>query len=333
MSTPDVRMPYRHGVIPAAPYSNRAPSPPSIMIPTPNLQLNQHIKVVPAYDKVDPASLSADDLQIITQNKVQLARDTASSWTYESRRVAQPVLDFIYLGPSSMARDRKWLRENGITMLLAARDSQMANMRLMVTDKVAQELGLEAAYVDVSGYNELIRALPNAVRSINNHMLNVFRGQRISTAVTVEQGKMAIPDQQFKRGKVLVFCESGNDRSAGVVVAYLMSIFGMTMIEACQFVHFKRFCVSLTDELRLVLKSYEEILIAQRTVHRHELDSGASMAKKQKRGLDDLMGDDEDETGTDERMEVDRDRFQGRSFIPFVDANDDISMDEDPRPT
>ncbi|KAI2464552.1 phosphatases II [Annulohypoxylon bovei var. microspora] len=321
----------RHGALPAAPYSARPPSPPSILIPAPNLHNgHEHIVVVPDYEKVDPASLSADDLMIITQNhKEQLAKDSAVNWTYESRRVAQPILDFVYLGPSSVARDREWLRNTGITMLLAARDSKMADIRLMATEKVAQELGIQSEYVDVSGYNELIRAFPSVVRTINDHMLNVFRGQRIDdTMMQVEDGKMAIPQERFQRGKVLVFCETGNDRSAGVVVAYLMSVFGLSMVEACQFVHFRRFCVSMTDELRFVLQSYEGILSAQRIVHQHELTnitnqdtSGSMKTRTMKRGIEDTMDQDEEIGGTDEGVALDYDRFMGRrSFVPFVDA-------------
>ncbi|KAI1206473.1 phosphatases II [Annulohypoxylon truncatum] len=326
----DIPTPSRHGVFPAAPYSTRPPSPPSIMIPAPNLHhTNEHIAVVPNYEKVDPASLSADDLKIITQNyKEQLAKDSAANWTYESRRIAQPILDFVYLGPSSVARDREWLRKTGITMLLAARDAKMADIRLMATDRVAQELGIQSEYVDVSGYNELIRAFPSVVRTINNHMLDVFRGQRINNAnMQVEDGKMVIPQEKFQRGKVLVFCETGNDRSAGVVVAYLMSVFGLSMVEACQFVNFKRFCVSIADDLKYVLQSYEGILSAQRVVHQHELssitnqDTGESMKTRTKRRFADTVDQDEEMGETDDGMALDYDRFMGRrSFVPFVDV-------------
>ncbi|KAI1650475.1 phosphatases II [Daldinia loculata] len=330
---------HRHGAIPAAPYSMRPPSPPSIVIPAPTLHsANEHIKIVPTYEKVDPASLSIDDLKIITQNyKEQLAQDSALNWAYENRRVAQPILDFLYLGPSSIARDRQWLLKTGITMLLAARDSQMAVMHLMAPSKVAQELGIQLECVDVSGYNELIRAFPSAVRTINDHMLNVFRGQRISnTQMQVEDGKMAIPHEKFQRGKVLVFCETGNDRSASVVVAYLMSVFGMSMIESCQFVHFKRFCVSLNDDLRFVLKSYEDLLSAQRTVHRHELDcrstqtNGASSnVQKLKRGIEATFDEDEEMGESGESIALDHDRFLDRErFVPFVDMVDEDMEEE-----
>ncbi|KAI0388052.1 phosphatases II [Hypomontagnella monticulosa] len=320
----------RPGTIATSPFSKRPPSPPPVVIPAPTLRHgSDRIKVVPTYNNVDPASLSADDLQIITQNYMeQLADDSAVNWSYEKRREAQSILDFLYLGPSSVLQDRQWLRDNGITMLLAARDSKMAVARLLSGDKVAQELGIEAACVDVSSYEDLVHAFPSAIRTINDHMLSVYRGQRIHDVQgQVEDGKMAIPQQTFRRGRVLVFCETGNDRSAGVVAAYLMSVFGMPMVEACQFVQFKRFCITLTDSLRYILLAYEGILVAQRTVHRHELENGSNQTKKLKlkRGFDDMLEKDQEMEDHDEAMKSDQDRFSGRqAFAPFIDVDVDI---------
>ncbi|KAI1764271.1 phosphatases II [Hypoxylon sp. FL1150] len=322
-------LPLRHGALPTSPYSARPPSPPSVIIPAPIMtNTTECIKVVPTYENIDPASLSVEDLEIITQNhKQQLASDSAYNWTYESRRVAQPILDFLYLGPSSIARDRQWLVDNGITMMLAARDSRHAGVRLMANEKLARELGIQAEYVDVANYNELIRAFPSAIRKINDHMLKVFREQRLTnTALQVRHGEMAIPTGKIRRGNVLVYCETGNDRSAGVVVAYLMSVFGMPMVKACQFTHFKRFCVGLGEELRFLLKSYEDILIAQRTVHHHErsrsfpTNLNSAQVTKSKRGYGDTLDDDEEMGGTDETMVQDYERFRNRpAFVPFID--------------
>ncbi|KAI2607084.1 phosphatases II [Hypoxylon fragiforme] len=325
MATSVSPMTPRRSAKPAAPYSTRAPSPPPIIIPAPSLHgAHNRLKVVPNYEKVDPVSLSIDDIAIITQShKEQLTNDSNTNWSYESRHVAQPILDYLYLGPFSVVRNREWLRETGITMLLAARDSQMASIRLMAVDKVAEELGIQATYVDVSNYNELIRAFPTSVRSINDHLLNVFRGQRISDVdVQIGDGQMVIPSNNLRRAKVLVFCETGNDRSAGVVVAYLMSAFGMDMIEACQFVHYKRFCVSLHDDLRQTLRSFEDILRAQRTVHRYELESSTSGVRRQKRSIDEAQDQNEEMGETNENTATDEDRFVGRTFVPFVDDND-----------
>ncbi|KAI1501032.1 protein-tyrosine phosphatase-like protein [Biscogniauxia marginata] len=326
---------YYNTAIPAAPYSSRPPSPPSIVIPTPVfLNASEPMKVVPSYASIDPASLSVRDLEIITQNgKTQIAHDSGHAWAYESRRTAQPILDFLYLGPSTVARDRKWLRDNGITLLLAARDAQMAEIRLMAVDKVADELGIQAEHVDVRGYHELIRAFPTTVRKINDHVLSIYREQALSSpSLDVQDGSMVINEANFRRGKVLVFCETGNDRSAGIVVAYLMAVFGMNMVQACQFIHYKRFCVSLDEEMKYVLKTYEDILVAQRTVHQHELASSTASPepkKKGKRGHDDTVDEDQAMDGTPEAAAPDRDRFYGRqAFVPFLDSKE-VIMGED----
>ncbi|KAI0010004.1 protein-tyrosine phosphatase-like protein [Xylariaceae sp. FL0662B] len=313
------------GVRQAAPYE-QPPSPPVIIIPTPDIRnASEPLTVVPNYTNIDPAALSVNDLEIITQNRrEQTAHDSALSWAYESRRTAQPILDFLYLGPSSVARDRQWLRDNGITMLLAARDAQMAEFRLMAVDKVAQELGIQAEHVDVSGYQELIRAFPSTVQKINDHMLHIYHQQGLGWSnAGAKEGSTAIDPANIRRGRVLVFCETGNTRSAAVVVAYLMAVLGMDMVSACQFVHFKRFSISLDEDLKKILQTYWEILVAQRNVHSQNLDAAASnQAKKQKRCIDDTMDEDEGMGGTIDVPSVDRDRFVGRqAFAPFVDVN------------
>ncbi|KAI1825465.1 phosphatases II [Xylaria intraflava] len=284
------------------------------------------ISVVPHYDNVDPASLSDKDLAIITQNGLeQVAHDSAATWTYETRRVAQPILDFLYLGPSSVARNRSWLQAEGITMILAARDTRQAGLNFMAVDKIAQELGIEARYVDVSGYHELIRAFPSAIRMINDHMLQVHRsgpGDAIKRE-TPDEG-VAARQPGSKRGKILVFCETGNGRSASIVTAYVMAVLGISMEQACQFVNFKRFCVSMDDDLKHILKAYEDVLVAQRTVHQYQRSSDANTtAKKEKRGIDETVADDDNDdrmTGTDQYPGLDQDRFVGRDiFVPFVD--------------
>lgn len=308
---------------PTAPYTKRAPSPPTLFIPAGDWATP--VKIVPRYDNVDPASLSAKDLAIITQNGLeQVAYDSAPYWAYESRRVAQPILDFLYLGPSNVIRDRQWLRAQGITMILAARDSRQAGLNLMAVDKLAHELGIEAHSIDVSGYHELTRAFPSAIRVINNHMLRIYRDQAVENLnIDVRHETMAINEASFRRGKVLVFCETGNNRSAAIVCAYLMAVLGLGAVQACQFVAYKRLCACLDEDLKHTLVAYEDILLAQRTVHHHELGSDlVSISKRSKRGIEETIDVDGDNmmTGIDRHQSSDRDRFVGRiPFTPFVD--------------
>lgn len=346
--------------VPAAPYEARPPSPPAILIPAPLVFGGYEPMVcVPSYANVDPLFLSATDLEIITRNKAQEAHDRVHDWEYEDRRQAQEILDFLYLGPSTVARDREWLREHGITMLLAARDSRMAQARLLGVDRVARELGIHAEYIDVENHQELIRAFPDAVRKINNHLLGVYRSQAVDPAAAknsngdagaVGGDSMLIEKNNIRHGKVLVFCETGNDRSAGIVVAYLMSVFGMEMVRACQFIQFRRFCAGLDEDMKYLLRTYEGILAAQKTVHRHQLHNrtpsvptategssnvmGASVvaissakSKASKRGIEDTMDVDDDGDaamdGPGNSFALDRDRYLDRpAFVPFVDQSD-----------
>lgn len=328
---------FQHAV-PAAPYSTHPPSPPAISIPSPAILDGQDsITVMPNYLSVDPDTLSVGDLKIITQNgQPQVARDSAMSWDYKDRRMAQPVLDFLYLGPCGIARDRQWLRRHNITMLIAARDSRMAQLQIMGVDRVASELGIEAVHIDVSGHAELIRAFPAAVSKINNHMLRVYREQALPNASSsVHAGQMVIDTARFRRGRVLVFCETGNDRSASIVVAYLMSVFGMNLVNAGQFLQHCRFCVSLDNDTKYLLKTYEEMLKAQRTVHVHQKTcQNATMALPGahlpasggglKRGIEDVMDADDDDLDLGAHGgSRDQDRFVNRAtFAPFMDAGD-----------
>jgi serine/threonine/tyrosine-interacting protein len=319
---------------PAAPYSSRPPSPPTVYIPGPPVH-NAHneMTVVPSYANVDPAQLTADDLAIITGGgQAQSVRDTATTWNYANRRTAQPVLDFLYLGPSGVARDRAWLRDHGITMLLAARDARMAEARLMAVDKVAQELGIHAAHVDVTGNQDLIAALPGVIRAINDHILAVYRSQALPAAPG-EGGDVVVDWGAFKRAKVLVFCETGNERSATIVIAYLMTVFGMDMVHACQFVHYRRFCITMDEEMKWLLQTFEGILSAKRTVNQqhvqaaaHDASLGASRGHHSKRGYDEAVADDsDDEAAGSHNSSRDMDRYRDRAaFAPFVDPRDDM---------
>ncbi|KAK5636098.1 hypothetical protein RRF57_011810 [Xylaria bambusicola] len=160
-------------------------------------------------------------------------------------------------------------------------------------------------------------------------MLRIYREQAVKTSqIDPQTGAMVIDEASFKRGKVLVFCETGNDRSASVVSAYLMAILGLSAAEVCQFITYKRFCVSMDEDLKHTLRSYEDILLAQRTVHQHELKSEssilASVPKKNKRGIDETVDDDGDDgmTGMHQYQGSDRERFLGRdNFTPFVDID------------
>lgn len=222
-------------------------------------------------------------------------------WSYEMRRVAQLILPFLYLGPSSALKDREFLQKEGITLLLAIRSRQSAVARLVSGERVAAELGIEADAIDVMDNQELIAAFPHAIRRINDHVAS------------------------SEKRKVLVFCESGNERSASVVIAYLMVMLNLDMVNALYTVQHRRFCVCIEEPMRHLLASFESILDAKRDVTKakrmvsspDQMNPQADVSRK--RSFDDRIENDNQEN-RDADMDMDADRFYDRHpSAPFQD--------------
>ncbi|KAI3399671.1 hypothetical protein diail_6020 [Diaporthe ilicicola] len=325
LPTPD---PLSQGVVRNASFTNRPPSPPYIHVPTPvGRDSIRPLVLTPSYTSADPRHLTPEDLKIITGGKAQEATDNHTHvWKYEDRRKAQPILDFLYLGPLSVVRDHDFLRKEGITMLLVVRDASMSQLRLLNVEKASAELNLQAEYVDVASRTQLIRDFPLIIAKINDHLLRVYKSQ---LQAVNDAGNVAIDTSTFQRGKVLVFCETGNERSAVVVAAYLMAIYGTDMVNSVQFISAQRFCATFDEEMKYLLRSFGDILEAQRMVatgsqqQDHQTVSAASpmlggatapAVASRKRGLDDTM--DEDDHQGDPLMDLDR--YEDRAaFMPY----------------
>jgi hypothetical protein len=299
----------------------RPPSPPYIHVPTTldngsNTVFLHPITTVgggslsPVFDLGQGTSITREEIELITQNQPQLA-PRSEDWTYESRRQAQPILSFLYLGPVSAVRNAAFLCDHGITMLLAARDVRQAAARLLAVSKTAADLGIASDTVDVSGRAELISAIPQAIGKINAHLL-AMRG----------------------RGKVLVCCETGNERSAALVAAYLMTMYDADLVGALQFVHYKRFCANFDDDIKFLLRGYGDLVAARRMVNTFPHQQGNGVLgvgmpdKKGKRGIGEASVDDGNEEEVADGAEMDLQRFQGRHLTPFVDGGADVRGDE-----
>lgn len=245
-------------------------------------------------------------------------------WKYESRRNAQQVLPFLFLGPITAARDRDFLRDEGITMLLAVRDIRIVHARLLGS-KAALELGIPCSTVDTSGNQELIGQFPHGIETINAHLSEVHKQNQTSSITS----KAPAP------GKVLVFCETGNERSAAMVAAYLMAMYSMDFVKAIQIIHAQRFSVAFDDSLRHLLQTFDCILQAKRdVVHSGQQRGGAAtnggvgssstpinrevLRKPSKRTLDETYEDDVDMDGEADPDDVAR--FARREgAAPFLD--------------
>ena len=320
--------------LPSYTWSYRVPSPPRVIVPPPALD-GSGLPELPIGQDVSFSFESngfdhSEFLKTVTYGDFMVTNNLLD-WRYEQRRMAQSVLPFLYLGPLSAAKDAAFLQREGITMVMAVRNTMSAQARLLGS-KAATELGIETCTIDVAGNQELIAAFPRAIEAINLHLSTMYQQQSRKAAVS-------LPNQQNQAptpGKVLVFCESGNERSAGVVAAYIMAMYSLDLISSIQIVQSQRFCVSFDDSLKTLLQSYEVIVRAKRDVAKAESDwqaarlkvqsshqefggkKGSLMGKASKRTLDDAYDIDMESDGGYDQM--DTERFEGRNgYAPFED--------------
>ncbi|KAL2754462.1 hypothetical protein ACRALDRAFT_1063292 [Sodiomyces alcalophilus JCM 7366] len=317
-----------------APYTQRPPSPPHIHIP---LYSHRLMRIQPSNASLAALGLTQDDMSIITDGHTPQTADNdpTDAWSYESRRNAQRILDWLYLGPSSVARDRNFLQKEEITMVLAVRHAADGCVRSMPFLNVGftpatRDLGISIECVEVKNAHNLAAAFLNTIRKINDHIL-AFHRQPDMPPVARQGGFSARPT----RGRVLVVCETGNDCSAVVVAAYIMAMFNVGVVEAICFLNIHRLSASLSAEPKHLLAAWEDILKANNAVstsqqEARQVDSTrfAFGAGPRKRGIEATFGDDEDAAmeGGKRSTQDDFLRFGGRSFTPFTDAADDHQM-------
>lgn len=292
-----------------------------------------HIDQDPSVSVQNNGFGEAEFLKTVTYDNFVVA-NSYIEWRYEQRRMAQQVLPFMYLGPVSAARDINFLQSSKITMVLAVRNTMSAQAKLLGS-KAAADLGIETQTLDVAGNQELIAAFPRGIQIVNAHLSAMYQAQQsrlLEGTTSVQNVSSSAP------GKVLVYCESGNERSASFVAAYLMAMYSMRLLKAIQIVQAQRFCVAFDDPSKILLQTYEAILQARRDVFEADADlstqvtagpvsnSGpptgrqatASKLKRSKRTLDDAYEDGMDVDG-DERWQ-DGDEFEARGgYAPFHD--------------
>ncbi|KAI9706995.1 MAG: hypothetical protein M1820_004583 [Bogoriella megaspora] len=246
-------------------YTYRVPTPPRVNVAPPGIDSDLNLSLRPANG--DP---SMEALTFLKEYGYQytIKKDASYSWSYDKRYQAQEILPFLYLGPMMAVARRDFLQQEGITMLLAVRpviekQSTVFNRVLNVAD----ELGLQKAAIDVGSTQELISFLPKAINMINEHIYLAHR--------QLSQQHSLNGYSKPSMGKVLVFCESGNEKSVAIILAYLMQMFAdMDLTRAMQYVHTRRFCVNVDDNMRFLLTGYWDYLQAKWMVdasHTHQV--------------------------------------------------------------
>ncbi|OJJ49917.1 hypothetical protein ASPZODRAFT_139262 [Penicilliopsis zonata CBS 506.65] len=306
--------PARH-YVPTQEYTKRAPSQPRIPValqpPSSSGPGDFQSHDYSEGDFIPPGFFERVDSHNFTQ------RPDPPEWVYEMRRYAQPILSFLYLGPHSCVKDLDYLKNEGFTLLLGIRNRVSAQRHLLSGANAAAELDIEADCIDVGDNQELISAFPRAIRRINDHLasFNNTSGTELS---------------MVPKRKILVFCESGNERSATVVIVYLMVMLNLNMSEAISMVQHCRFCTSIEDPIRQILASFESILQAKRDVERTRRTSGTlasnalSPTTSKKRNLFDrshntMQRGDDDGDDDDSMDEADAFMIDRMAMAPFQD--------------
>lgn len=215
------------------------------------------------------------------------------SWKYDQRHKAQAILPFLYLGPSSMARDAAYIRDNNITMVIVVRSAHSARTqpRWLDPSRFQSCVDIQTATFDIDGPYDLITRIKPMMKTMTDHLES-----RTTTGIGTFEDI---------GGKVLVFCENGNDRSPVLVAAYLMLIFGMSWHESLNFIHAFRFSAAVNGAMNDMLITWEGILRAEsdtaaffNSYNNEQNNGGTVAARRAKRSIDAAY--DSDETMTEE---------------------------------
>ncbi|RMD41249.1 hypothetical protein DV735_g3881, partial [Chaetothyriales sp. CBS 134920] len=299
------------------PYDDKAGlGVPHLLVPSPSIDYQPgrasfHIES-DDFERQDGRCGSPSFLRAIVSAYPLTLEHTISKWNYESRRCVQSVLPFLLIGPSTMARDQSFIQSAGITFLLAVRSAHAVSMhpRYLDPTRFPSASGLATAIFDLDTPYELITNLRPIIKTVNDH-LEASCIQPLGPSPSV-------------RAKVLVFCETGNERSAVVVAAYLMVVYGIKAVQAIQVVQSQRFCINVDIGMRHMLLSLEDIIGAERGVAASHSEQSISMtkhglssvAKSAKRNLDAAYEGDDWLPGCMGRVDGD----QHGGVAPFVDA-------------
>jgi len=294
-------------------YTYRLPTPPRILVPPPTLTTDMpelNVGGAGFDDELDTSFLKEFNLDSIVQ------KNTLLEWAYERRRQAQMILPWLYLGPMTAAKDRDFLSREGITMILAIR----AKENSMSGAVTGREASLQVATIEAANFFNLIGNFSRATKLVNQHVAMVRK-------LTAANGTPQL-------GKVLVFCESGNEKSAAVVAAYLMeTLDNFDYIKAMQVCQAQRFCVNFDDTIKNILRSHWDILLARRAVanSRTELLQSTGIANSlQEVAHDSVLIDSTRQEGGPQqaasRLQV-QETFQSKPKRPIEDTMDDEDTD------
>ncbi|ODM87224.1 Serine/threonine/tyrosine-interacting protein A [Orchesella cincta] len=180
----------------------------------------------------------------------------AEEWLYHMRRNMQEIIPGLFLGPYACASRAKLdeMKEAGLTHVVVVRQFMERNL-------------IRANHPDHFKY--LIVEIM-ATLKVSSRISKL--STRLSTSVYPNGGK------------ALVHGSTGNSRSAALVLAYIMSKFGVSLNEASSLVKSKRYSIRVNNGFMDQLREYEPIYRALHSVPDKDCDT---RTMKRKLYLDD----------------------------------------------
>ncbi|KAI9730241.1 MAG: hypothetical protein M1834_006005 [Cirrosporium novae-zelandiae] len=250
--------------VPTQSWNYKIPDPPTITVLPPKDPNTRHTGEVAINKKFEFTNINEEFGRTDFVAGVDLdafwSQFEFTWWEYSKRREAQMILPFLWIGPYNAARNQDFLKNEGITLLLGVRHVSSATSRLLDTTNLASQLGIEALLMDISSNPELISNLTPAIKHINSHLSKVYR-----SAHHKSYGSSGNENTRTL-GKVLIYCESGNEGSATVATAYLMAMLNMELIQAINFVMSQRMSATFDPDTKNLLLAFQDILDAKRAI-------------------------------------------------------------------
>jgi hypothetical protein len=299
-----------------SPYVSTPPSEPTIISP---YRSERELSILGHVENASAMDLTPEQYDLITSNrKPHVAEASEHGWDYSQRRRAHAILDWLYLGPFTVLRDEKFLKEAGITKIIPVRYTPDPSARTIFNNiganAVTRSLGITVDPIDIQSDLAFPGVFNEAIKKINDGVL---------VHAASHPFRQTTPDGLSHNAKILVVCETGNHRSALIVAAYLTAMFNMPLQDTLLYLSTKRFSADLDDVWKRHIITWSEILQARRDVRGSPAIINTSGGAN-KRTLDETSYDDglpENDNFQDTAMDT-SDRPEDRRFVPFTDTED-----------
>lgn len=219
-------------------YTYRMPEFPKLGIP--HLNSSEAIQIGPV--SLNPHLYNVDYFNSISP--IECHPDKPYAWDYEARRQMQEILPFLYLGPASAVP--QFLQHEGASLLIGVQLKGINFIGRAV--QAGQKHNVTTHTIMVGTPNDLISNFQTTTKLINDHINTL--SQTIPPTLP----------------KILVFCETGSEKSAAVVAAYLAETYSsLDMKLAMRICISRRFSCNFGN-LTNLLDTYEQLLNARNTL-------------------------------------------------------------------